>query len=101
MGREATVSEIKVASQKLVSDFQAAGKPRNIGDVEEIRAIVTAYRVLSDEEKRRRYDQTGKSFIADPENQLVGHPDKLDELLKWLEAQRDTGSATDLLSMSF
>lgn len=99
LGREATAPEIKAAVQKLVSGFQAAGKPKNIADVEEIRAIVTAYRVLSDEEKRRRYDQTGKAFIADPENLLVGRPDKLDELLKWLELQRDARSAADMLDM--
>lgn len=59
VARTATAEEIKGAFEKLAADFRAGGKPRNIEDVEEIRAIATAYRVLSDTEKRRSYDRLG------------------------------------------
>jgi len=59
VSRNATSPEIKDAFQKLASVFHAAGKPKNIDDVEEIRRYATAYRVLSDPKKRQYYDRTG------------------------------------------
>ena len=67
IGRTAGKLEIKCAFQKLTSAFQAAGKPRNIDDVEEIRGIATAYRVLSDVEKREQYDRLG-FFVPESHN---------------------------------
>jgi curved DNA-binding protein CbpA len=93
VNKEATAAEIKAAFQKLAAAFHAAGKPKNADDVEEIRKYVTAYRVLSDEEKRRRYEQTGQAYIGDPENRLCPVPDKLDELLQWLEERRRNQAA--------
>jgi len=83
--RSATQDEIKAAFDRLANTFKAAGKPRNIEDVEEIRTIATAYRVLSAPEKRSRYDKSGLTFIDDPENRLARSKDKLDELFEWLE----------------
>jgi len=57
--RNATAPEIKDAFQKRASAFHAAGKPKNIDDVEEIRRYATACRVLSDPEKRQYYERTG------------------------------------------
>ncbi|HET8889943.1 MAG TPA: DnaJ domain-containing protein [Candidatus Angelobacter sp.] len=82
----ATAQDISSAFESLASKFQSAGKPRNIDDVEEIRAIATAYRVLSNEEKRRRYDKSGLGFIGNQDNRLAGPgPDKLDDTLKQFE----------------
>jgi DnaJ-like protein len=43
----ASAEEIKTAFQKLVTDFHAAGKPKNIDDVEWLRRVVHAYHALS------------------------------------------------------
>jgi len=59
VARTATEQEIKAAFQNLASAFHAAGKPKNIDDVEEIRKYARAYRVLSDAKKREYYDRTG------------------------------------------
>ena len=85
-----TRSEIRNAFQLLSDAFKAAGKPRNIDDVEEIRAIATAYRVLSDPEKRDRYDRLGLAFASDAG--LARTKDRLDELLVWLEERRQQQS---------
>jgi DnaJ-class molecular chaperone len=57
--RTATEQEIKTTFQKLVTEFHAAGKPKNIDDVEWLRAVTRGYRVLSDTELRMHYDRTG------------------------------------------
>lgn len=88
--RSATTGDIKGAFEKLAADFQSAGKPRNIDDVEEIRTIATAYRLLSDRDRRRRYDQTGAWL---PEYTVD------DEILASLEedTQRNWESVRDLV----
>ncbi len=59
VARTASDQEIRAAFQKLVTDFHAAGKPKNIDDVEWLRTVTRAYRVLSDTELRMHYDRTG------------------------------------------
>lgn len=59
VSRQSSVPEIEAAFHKLATVFHAAGKPKNIDDVEEIRRYVTAYQVLSDTEKRAYYDRMG------------------------------------------
>ncbi|HST78358.1 MAG TPA: DnaJ domain-containing protein [Verrucomicrobiae bacterium] len=44
----ATEEQVKAAFQKLVTDFHAAGKPKNIDDVEWLRRVVCAFHALSD-----------------------------------------------------
>lgn len=44
----ANAEEIKASFQRLVNDFHAAGKPKNIDDVEWLRRVVHAYHALSD-----------------------------------------------------
>lgn len=88
--RTATQQEITGAFEKLTAELKAAGRPQNIEEVERIREIVTAYRVLSDNRKRERYDQTGQALIGAEENKLAGPGrDKLDELLDWIENRRE------------
>jgi molecular chaperone DnaJ len=65
--RTATDQEIKSAFLKLAGEYQASGKPADIEAVERFREIARAYRVLSDANQRRQYDQGGESaVIANP-----------------------------------
>lgn len=89
VNREATQDELRKAFDHLFTLFKATGKPQNIDDVEEIRAIATAYRVLSDPEKRSCYDRLGNAFIGDPDNSLARAKDRLDELFEWLDRERE------------
>jgi molecular chaperone DnaJ len=95
--RTGTEQEIKTAFENLAAGFKASGGPRNIDDVERMRMIATAYRVLSDVDKRRRYDQLGYSFIGDDSNRLAtAGPDKLDNVLRRFEKLYESwGSTTD------
>ena len=93
VSRTATEQEIKSSFAKVAAAIQAEGKPSGIAEVERIREITTAYRVLSDPAKRRRYDETGHGFIGDDGNRLDSVQDKLDELLKWLEESRAESSS--------
>jgi DnaJ domain len=45
----ATAEQVKAAFQKLVTDFHAAGKPKNIDDVEWLRSVAHAYHALNDD----------------------------------------------------
>ena len=42
-----------------MAEFHAAGKPKTIDDVEWLRVVTRAYRVLGDNESRQHYDRTG------------------------------------------
>jgi len=65
--RTADTQEIKSAFERLVGDFHEAGKPKNSEDVEYLRGIARAYRVLSDSDQRRQYDHGGaNAVIAKP-----------------------------------
>ena len=59
----ATQPEIKSAFEKLGMEFHAAGKPKTIDDVEWLRQLKKAYDVLSDAERRERYDRTGEDDV--------------------------------------
>jgi DnaJ-class molecular chaperone len=96
--RTASATEIKDWFDKRAAELKMAGKPGNIEDVEKIREIVTAYRVLCDDKKRTRYDQTGQGSLGAEENQLARPGrDKLDDLIEWIEDRREeqTSSFTD------
>jgi molecular chaperone DnaJ len=96
LARTANAQEIKQAFEKLAKEFGARGKPRNISEVEDMRALATAYRVLSDAEKRHRYDQFGHGFIGDQDNRLASQHDKLDDVLKRFEELYEDWGYTDL-----
>ena len=68
--RTATPQEITGAFQKLAAEFHAAGKPANAAEVEDIRRLVAAYRVLADPEKRQEYDQYGRCL---PSQELMAY----------------------------
>jgi molecular chaperone DnaJ len=77
--RTATEQEIKEAFQKLAAEFHAAGKPANADEVEEIRKIVTAYRVLADPAKRQEYDRYGRTL---PSQELMAYFEEQDQAPK-------------------
>jgi DnaJ-class molecular chaperone len=85
IARTATEQEIKSAFVKLATEYQAKGKPENIEAVEHFRAIARAYRILSDADQRRRYDQFG-------ENGIVVKPVASGYDLDELERRATTGS---------
>jgi DnaJ-class molecular chaperone len=66
VSRTATEQEIKAAFEQLTTEFHAAGKPKNIDDVEWLRTVARAYRVLSDDELRKHYDRTGDDTSIAP-----------------------------------
>ena len=66
VGRMTTEQEIKSAFERLMADFHAAGKPKNIDDVECLRTVARAYRTLSDRELRKHYDLTGDDTAIPP-----------------------------------
>ncbi len=70
VARTATAQEIKAAFEKLSAEFHAAGKPTNADEVEEIRKIVAAYRVLADPAKKQEYDRYGRCL---PSQELMAY----------------------------
>jgi len=64
--REATDQEIKNVFERLTAEFHAAGKPKDIDDVEWLRRVARAYRTLSDRELRKHYDLTGDDTAIAP-----------------------------------
>src|SRR5690349_4102620 len=59
VGRSATESEIKAAYRRLVIKVHPDHNPNNAAAEESFKEITEAYAVLSDVEKRQRYDHLG------------------------------------------
>jgi DnaJ-class molecular chaperone len=73
----ATEQEIKSAFDRLTAEFHAAGKPKNIDDVEWLRTVARAYRTLSDSELRKHYDRTGDDTAIAPAHPPLGYNQEL------------------------
>jgi DnaJ-class molecular chaperone len=76
VSRTATQQEIKDAFGRLTAEFHAAGKPKNINDVEWLRTVARAYRTLNDSDLRKHYDHTGDDTVIPP-----AHPAGYDQEL--------------------
>jgi len=64
VGRSATADEIKAAYRKLARKYHPDVNPGDKAAEEKFKEIQEAYEVLSDPEKRKRYDQLGPNWKA-------------------------------------
>ncbi len=64
MGRTATDQELKSAYRKLAMQYHPDRNPDNPGAEEQFKECSEAYAVLSDAEKRARYDRFGHSGVS-------------------------------------
>src|SRR5260221_13604929 len=62
--RSATIEEIKAEYRKLALKYHPDRNPDNKEAEEKFKAAAEAYQVLSDAEKRKRYDQFGTADMG-------------------------------------
>jgi DnaJ-class molecular chaperone len=62
VSRSASADEIKKAYRKLAREFHPDRRPDDKQAAERFKQIQSAYDVLSDEEKRKKYDLYGSAF---------------------------------------
>ncbi|MDQ3702722.1 MAG: DnaJ domain-containing protein, partial [Chloroflexota bacterium] len=72
VGRSATEKEIKSAYRKLARKYHPDVNPGDVQAEDKFKEIGEAYEVLSDPEKRRRYDQFGSSWQRGPQGVPAG-----------------------------
>ena len=64
MNRDATLDEIKKAYRKLAMQYHPDQNPGNKEAEEKFKEAAEAYAILSDSEKRQRYDQFGHAGVG-------------------------------------
>jgi DnaJ-class molecular chaperone len=67
VGRNATEKDIKAAYRKLARKYHPDVNPGDKAAEDKFKEIGEAYEVLSDPEKRRRYDQFGSGWVRGPQ----------------------------------
>ncbi|OEF08675.1 DnaJ C-terminal domain-containing protein [Vibrio genomosp. F10] len=68
ISREASKKEIKKAYKKLAVKYHPDKNQENINTEERFKEVKEAYEVLSDEEKRKQYDQFGHAAFSNDNN---------------------------------
>lgn len=91
VARDASADQIRRAYRKLVTIWHP-DKPT--GDINSFRKIQNAYDVLSDSERRRRYDQTGREDASRITPKKVAAFFR-DSMRSVIHAQRQDGSTDD------
>lgn len=66
VGRSATEIELKAAYRRLVMKYHPDHNPNNASAEESFKEVTEAYAVLSDAEKRQRYDHIGHAAFHGP-----------------------------------
>ncbi|HJZ23070.1 MAG TPA: molecular chaperone DnaJ [Candidatus Babeliales bacterium] len=66
VSRTASLDEIKAAYRKLALKYHPDRNPDNKEAEEKFKEAANAYQVLSDEQKRRQYDQYGQAGVGGP-----------------------------------
>src|ERR687894_2124997 len=69
--REASEDDIQRAHRKLVREYHPDANPKDLRAEERFKEIQQAYEVLSDDKKRREYDQT----LNTSSKEASGRPD--------------------------
>src|SRR5262247_2682872 len=86
--RSATADEIRKAYRKLARKYHPDINPGDKAAEEKFKEISSAYDVLSDSEKRARYDEFGEAGL-DP----GFDPEKARAYQQWREQSSSTGGA--------
>jgi curved DNA-binding protein len=105
VARNAKEDEIKKAYRKLARKYHPDLNPNNKQSEEKFKEIQEAYEVLSDSEKRRKYDQLGANWkngaeFTPPPNWGGGGGIDLDDLFQRAGQQRGT-SFSDFFEILF
>ncbi|HWO41084.1 MAG TPA: DnaJ C-terminal domain-containing protein [Candidatus Eisenbacteria bacterium] len=86
--RSADIEEIRKAYRKLARKYHPDVNPGNKQAEERFKQISAAYDVLSDPEKRKRYDEFGEAGLAPGFD-----PEKAREYQKWRQQSERTGGS--------